>query len=103
MLYHPLGKSKEAFSVARNSQILNQAGAIRVPMHAQQSARMLLKEAGLGKKIVTIPDINCSSETFQKILLESFPKLSDAGGFEFLRCIHNTRDLEPGFQGVLHS
>lgn len=62
----------------------------RVPTTA--SSRMLLKEAGLGEKVVTVPDMNNCN--LQKILVGVFPKLKSAGGFELMRCIQNTRDLE---------
>lgn len=51
--------------------------------------------AGLGMKI-TFPDFNEISNTYlRKIIVENFPLLSSAGGFEFLRCIPNTKQLEP--------
>lgn len=64
----------------------------RVP--TTPSARMLLKEAGLGEKSLIIDDINCDARTFRQIILNNFPKLKAAGGFELLRCMHNSRELE---------
>ena len=55
------------------------------------SEKEVLVDAGLGY----IPDIDCTTEEFHKILTEAFPKLSGAGGFELLRCVANSRLLEP--------
>ena len=41
--------------------------------------------AGLGEKIV-VPDVDCTTEEFHEILMQSFPKLRNGGGFELLRC-----------------
>ena len=47
-------------------------------------------------KKITFPDFTEISNThFRKIIVENFPLLSNAGGFEFLRCIPNTKQLEP--------
>ena len=54
---------------------------------------MLLEEAGLGEKKISIP-INSSPEAFHALLLSSYPKLKNAGGFELLKCLSNTRELE---------
>ena len=53
-----------------------------------------LVEAGLGEKKVVIPDIDCTASEFKELLLNQFPKLHDAGGFELLRCISNSQSLE---------
>ena len=50
--------------------------------------------AGLGEKTVTIPNVNCSPQDFQKALSTEFPKLQQGGGFELLRCAASTRQLE---------
>ena len=54
----------------------------------------LLEAAGLREKKVVISDVDCSTSEFHDQLVESYPKLASGGGFEFLRCIPNTRDLE---------
>ncbi len=38
--------------------------------------------------------MDCSTQEFHDSILEAFPKLKEAGGFEFLRCVANSRDLE---------
>lgn len=63
----------------------------RVP--TSRSEKMILEEAGLWEKEITIPDLDCDSETFRRIVLSAFPKLQDGGGFELLRCLSNSREL----------
>ena len=54
---------------------------------------MLLEEAGLGEKLIKVPDIDCSAEAFRDVLLATFPKLQGGGGYELLRCLPNSREL----------
>ena len=55
-----------------------------------------LYHAGLGLKKITIPDINAVSNShFRSVIMENFPPLQEAGGFDFLRCVPNTKRLEP--------
>ena len=58
------------------------------------AGRQTLIEAGLGEKKVIIPDINMEKEEFWSTIMGYFPKLKDCGGFELLRCVANSRDLE---------
>ena len=46
------------------------------------------------EKRVCIPDISCSWEEFKSGLVSAFPKLQGCGGFDLLRCIPNTKNLE---------
>ena len=55
----------------------------------------VLVEAGLGEQKVCVPNVECTMKEFHEILVQRFPKLIDAGGFELLRCVANTRHLEP--------
>ena len=55
----------------------------------------VLVEAGLGEKKVDIPDVECSPKEFQEQLIKAFPKLKNCGGFELLRCVANSKILEP--------
>ena len=54
----------------------------------------MLLEAGLGEQKVTFNDIECSSEEYKEILVDYFPKLSESGGYELMRCCPNSRQLE---------
>ena len=64
----------------------------RVPTSA--GAKEVLVEAGLGEKKVVIPDMNCSNDEFMSVIERHFPKLSGCGGYELLRCVANTKDLD---------
>ena len=66
--------------------------AKRVPATAAE--RELLVAASLREKRVLIPNTNCSWSDFRALIVSAFPSLNDSGGFEFLRCISNTKDLE---------
>ena len=83
-------KGKKSWSV--KLVCLASKDANRVPMTAAE--RELLVAAGLGEKRIQIPNINCSWNDFKGIILTAFPSLNDCGGFEFLRCVSNTKDLE---------
>ena len=61
----------------------------RVPCTTGEKEELL--EAGLGEKSVCIPYVEC----FKGTLVAEFPKLADAGGFELMCCLANTRQLEP--------
>ena len=52
-----------------------------------------LKLAGLGEKLITISILDLGPEGLSEILLSSFPKLQEGGGFELCQCIPNTRTL----------
>ncbi len=46
-------------------------------------------------KIVEFPTLECSAEDFRDVIYENFPNLRRGGGFEFCRCLPNSRELEP--------
>ena len=48
---------------------------------------------GLGGKNVTIPNISCNPEDFRLLVLATYPKLQNGGGFELLRCKPQSREL----------
>ena len=70
---------------------LSSTSADRVP--TSQSGKIILEEAGLGEKTVTVPDVDCSPQAFHQLLLAAYPKLESGGGFELLRCKPQSRDL----------
>ena len=55
-----------------------------------------LFDAGLGEKEIEFEDLNLSAEGFKEIILQSFPQLRDAGGYQMCKCLPNSRRLEPG-------
>ena len=54
----------------------------------------LLYQDGLGEKEVAFPSLEMDSASFKELILTTFPKLSDGGGFLFLKCLPNSRKLE---------
>ena len=68
-----------------NYVCLADSAQTRVP--TSQAAKMLLEEAGLGQRKVTVP----KDELFTALLLNTFPKLNQGGGLEILRCLPNTK------------
>jgi hypothetical protein len=49
--------------------------------------KLILKEAGLGFKEVSVQDDPSRSPTeFRKLVQDEFPKLGNGGGFDFLKC-----------------
>jgi hypothetical protein len=67
------------------------------------SIKEALLQAGLGEKIVILPDIYGSKEDFMQIITSTFPKLKECGGFEFLRCVANSKKLEVITPKLAHS
>ena len=65
---------------------------VKVPTSMGGKEELLL--AGLGEKKLVIPDVDCTTCEFHDVIITAFPKLKDAGGFELLRCLASTRDLE---------
>ena len=41
------------------------------------------------------PKLDTTADEFRDILYEGFPRLRDGGGYQFLKCIPNSRQLEP--------
>ena len=71
---------------------LSSPGDNRVPLTA--ALKEALIEAGLGAKNIVIPDVSCSRDEFWEIIISNYPKLLGCGGFELLRCVANSRQLE---------
>ena len=63
----------------------------RVPTTTME--RMLLKDANLGYKEITMSSL-ASTKEMKESLIEHYPELALGGGFEFLKCTANSRDLE---------
>lgn len=80
---------------------LSDCSQCRVP--CKMEAKVTLLEAGLGDKVVHIPNIKCSREEFRQKIFQTFPKLDGCGGFELMRCIANSKNLEVIPSNVSHS
>jgi hypothetical protein len=63
----------------------------------------MLVEAGLGEKKIYFSNIDCSAEEYYDKLIDAFPKLREAGGFEMMRCSANARVLEHIASSALQS
>ena len=63
----------------------------------------MLLQAGLGQKTVVMPDILCSRDEVWSIISSTYPQLSNCGGFELLRCVSHSKDLEPISRSVARS
>ena len=50
--------------------------------------------AGLGEKELQFENLDASAEEFRSIMLETFPLLREAGGYQFLKCQANSKTLE---------
>lgn len=62
-----------------------------------------LLKAGLGEKVVEFEDLDMDANSYRELILEAYPKLRNAGGFMFLKCAINSRNLEPLSQVVMSS
>ena len=67
------------------------------------AAKEVLIKAGLGEKLITVPNIDWSGKEFIDIIGASFPKLKDCGGFELLRCLPKSKSLDPVSAKMLQS
>ena len=54
-----------------------------------------LLQAGLGEKEVEFASLDLDADEFRKVLYRSYPQLENAGGFQFFKCVQNSRRLEP--------
>ena len=54
-----------------------------------------LLEAGLGEKEVEFSTLELNADQFKEKIYSVFPKLKDAGGFQFCKCKPNSRAIEP--------
>ena len=70
---------------------LDKTDAEKVPCNKYE--RSLLAEAGLGEKVIAVPDTS-SIDEFKAVIEDAFPKLEGCGGYEILRCVPNSKDLE---------
>ena len=58
------------------------------------SAKEQLLTARLGEKKITVPEITCTKDEFNDLILGSFPRLKACCGYELMRCIPNSKHLE---------
>ena len=53
-----------------------------------------LFQAGLGEREVEFESLDMTQEDFKELIFASFPRLTEGGGFQFLKCMPNSRNLE---------
>ena len=51
-----------------------------------------LEACGLGEKVIAI-EMHSSAEEFHRMIMSTYPKLENCGGYELLRCYGNSRSL----------
>ena len=61
---------------------------------SSEADRDELFEAGLGEKTIEFENINCSPNEFRETIFSAFPQLRESGGYQFLKCVPNARNLE---------
>ena len=64
----------------------------QVPL--RESEKDELFAAGLGEKEIEL-DLDMDAEEFRNSIFEVYPQLKKGGGYQFLKCIPNSRRLEP--------
>lgn len=64
----------------------------QVPLREAEKDELFV--AGLGEKEIEL-DLDMNAEEFRSIIFEVYPQLKDGGGYQFLKCIPNSRRLEP--------
>ena len=69
---------------------LSKCNSTRVPTSALQ--KMALTEMGLGQRDILMSSKLGARDMRDKVI-EAFPPLANGGGFEYLHCLPNTRDL----------
>ena len=73
----------------------------RIPTTDFDKEELYLAE--LGEKEIEFPTLDASAEEFKEILLTSFPRLRQGGGYQLLKCMPNSRKLECLSSGVYSS
>lgn len=53
-----------------------------------------LFQAGLGEKEISFTTLDMNATEFKGLLLESFPRLKDGGGYQLMKGLPNSRNLE---------
>ena len=73
----------------------------RIPISDYERDQLL--DASLGEKEVEFYSLDMGFEAVKEVLFEVFPRLQEAGGFQFLKCTANKRTLEPLSRAVYTS
>ena len=65
----------------------------RIPISEYEIDQLL--DAGLGEREVEFHSQDMDFEEIKDVLIDAFPRLKNAGGFQFFKCTPNKRTLEP--------
>ena len=84
----PAAKRSKQASWTHNFVCLANSNQTKPPTAGWE--RELFLEAGLGEKKISFSNIDCSPKEYRDKLCSVFPKLMEAGGFEFMRCCSNS-------------
>ena len=58
------------------------------------TSKLALVRAGLCEKKDVVEHVQCAEAELLHFVIATFPKLKDCGGFDVLRCVPNSKNLE---------
>ena len=64
----------------------------KIPVSIVEKEQLL--RCGLGEKEIEFSELDMNADQFKQVLLTEFPSLNKAGGYQFLKCLPNSRKLE---------
>lgn len=73
----------------------------RIPTTDAEKDELLM--AGLGEKEIEFTDLELTAAEFRDLICYHYPNLQEGGGFQFFKCVANTRSLEPLSKTTLSS
>ncbi len=88
------GKKKQKASTSWTHTFYCLARSDQSKIPGTMSEREALLDGGLGEQKITFTDMECSADEYKEIVVDHFPKLSEGGGYELMRCCPNSRELE---------
>jgi hypothetical protein len=88
----PPSAKKKKCAWKHNFMCLAYCGQSKLP--SSEAERDELFEAGLGEKTIEFENMNCSANEYHDTIYSAFPQLRASGGYQFLKCVPNTRNLE---------
>ena len=66
---------------------------LKIPTNETEKDDLL--RCGLGEQVIEFSSLDLNANEFKELNMETFPKLSDGGGYMFFKCGVNSRNLEP--------
>lgn len=65
---------------------------VRIPTSGYEKDELL--QAGLGEREIVFEDVDIGGDEFRETIYDNYPSLKDGGGFQFFKCIPNSRAME---------